>query len=211
MAFDLQEQEQIAELKAAWESWGKYIAGLVVIGLVGYLGWTGWNAWAGKQAQAAADQYAVFQSAYAADPAKAVTQADQLKKDYPDSPYTTRAALLSAKGAATANDSKGAQTQLEWVVAHSSEAAMRDAARLSLAAVELDQKQYDAALKALGARESASYTTLFAEMRGDVLAAKGDAAGARDAYKDVLAKLKQEKNTPNAVLVEVKLAALGNS
>ncbi|MBB5190360.1 putative negative regulator of RcsB-dependent stress response [Silvimonas terrae] len=209
MAFDLQEQEQIAELKAAWESWGRFVAGAVVIALIGYLGWTGWNWYANKQAQAAGDEYSVFEKAYGVDPTKAGAQADALKKDYPNSPFTTRAALLAAKGAADAGDTKTATDQLTWVIAHSAESAVRDAARMSLAAVELDQKQYDVALKTLSGRENESYTALFAEARGDVLAAKGDAAGARDAYKDALAKL--DKSAGNARFVEVKLAALGNS
>ncbi|WP_283149684.1 YfgM family protein [Silvimonas soli] len=209
MAFDLQEQEQIAELKAAWADWGKYLAGAVVVGLLAYGGWTGWSAYQSSVAEKAGAAYAQLETDLTGDTAKILADADVLKKDYATSPYAPRAALLAAKASARAGDLKSAQTQLEWAIAHASESEIRDAARLRLTAVQLDQKQFDAALKTLAARENDSYTPLFAEARGDVLAAKGDNSGARDAYKDALAKL--GKDAPNVRFVEVKLEALGNS
>lgn len=209
MAFDLQEQEQIAQLKGWWADWGKYLTTAAAVALIAYGGWTGYNSWRDSQAAAAADLYGQLETQLGGDAAKVRDSADKIKAQYGDSAYAPRAALLAAKASVRANDFKSAQTQLEWVVAHAKEAEVRDAGRLRLSAVLLDQKAYDEAVKALGGREVDANAGLFAESRGDVLAAKGDNNAARDAYKEALAKL--AKDAPNAKFVQVKLEALGNA
>ena len=43
MAFDLDEQEQIENLRAFWERWGKWITGALMIGVIAVLGWKGFG------------------------------------------------------------------------------------------------------------------------------------------------------------------------
>ena len=215
MAFDLQEQEQIAQLKGLWNDWGKsaLIAALVVLAAWG--AYTGYNAWQDSKAEGAADLYSQLQADLPTDPTKSPdavkvrADADKMKQSYADSGLTARATLLAAKASARAGDLKSAQTELQWVVDHAKEVEMRDAARLRMAAVLLDQKSYDDAVKALSGREGEANAGLFAEARGDVFAAKGDNNAARDAYKEALAKL--AKDAPNAQFVTVKLEALGTA
>lgn len=207
MAFDLQEQEQIAELKAWWKDWGKYLAAVLAAAGIGYVGWQGWNAYQSSDAQSAAEIYAKAEL-LGNDAAKLKVEAQKLQNEYGSTGFAARATLLAAKASAGNGDLKDAALQLQWVIGHAGEAGLRDAARLRLAAVNIDLKQYDAALAALKGREEAASTALFAEASGDVLAEKGDVAGARDAYKQALAKL--DKDAPNYPFVEVKLAALGN-
>ncbi len=40
---DLEEQEQLEQLKAFWKRWGNPITWLLTLALVAYAGWTGWN------------------------------------------------------------------------------------------------------------------------------------------------------------------------
>ena len=207
MAFDLQEQEQIAQLKAWWNDWGKSIAAAAVVVLVGWGAWQGYNAWQENKSAEAADLFSQVQKGMTGDASKVRATADKMKQEYPGSAYTARGVLLAAKASALGGDLKSAQANLQWAVDHATEAEVRDAARLRLAAVLLDQKAYDDAVKALSGRESEGNAGLFAEARGDVFAAKGDSKGARDAYKEALAKL--DKDAPNAQFVSVKLEALG--
>jgi predicted negative regulator of RcsB-dependent stress response len=210
MAFDLQEQEQIAEFKAWWDSWGKFIAiGLVAV-LVAYFGWKGWNSYLASQSAKAGVLYAELDKwAEAKDVAKMKPAVEQLKKDYAGSAYAPRAALLLAKVSVDSSDVPAATAQLQWVVANAKEAGLRDVARLRLSAVQLDQKKFDDALATLKANEETSFAGLFFEAKGDVLLIKGDKAAARESYKQAVAKL--PKDAPNVKFVEVKLEALGNS
>jgi predicted negative regulator of RcsB-dependent stress response len=205
-AFDLQEQEQIAELKAWWQSWGKFLAVAIAAGLVSYAGWTGWGAWQKNQAAKAADLYAQLQ-VQAMDPAKFGATLASLKSDYQSTPYAARAALGAAKLAYMNGDAAKTRDELNWVITNAKEISLRDTAKLRLASVLLDDKKYDEALALVKAPEEETYSALFAEMRGDVLLAKSDKSGAADAYRQAIAKL--PKDAPNLKLVEVKLDVLG--
>ncbi|MBS1154682.1 MAG: hypothetical protein H6R07_606 [Proteobacteria bacterium] len=207
MAFDLQEQEQIAELKAFWQDYGRHIALGLGIAVAIYGGWKGWQAWENNQSGKASVVYARLEAA-AGDVAKTKAAAEELKKDYSRTAYAGRAALVSARAAFVAGDLAAARSELNWAIENGRDASIRDVARIRLANVLMDEKKYDEALIQLKSAEEQSFGALYAETRGDVLALKGDAAGAGEAYKQALAKL--PKDAPNYKFVEVKLEALGS-
>ena len=128
---------------------------------------------------------------------------------YQDTAYAPRAALLLAKLNVMGKDLKSAQTQLEWAASNSKEPFVKDLARLRLAGVQLDQKQYDAALKTLGGTHSDAYAFRFLDLKGDVLLAQGKPAEARAAYQSAFSKM-AEDNAYRSI-VELKLDALGGA
>jgi predicted negative regulator of RcsB-dependent stress response len=212
-AFDLQEQEQLDELKAFWASWGKFITALIVALIVAYVGRQAWASYQRSQAQAAGDAYAKVQKAFEShDPAKARATAtraaaDAMVAQQARHALTSRAMLLAARAAYDAEDFDGTKSALQWVVSHSSEDSLVDIANLRLAAVLTDQKQFDAALQALQTAKVATAAGTFADARGDVLLVKGDTAGAKKAYQDAAGKL--DKDSPAYQVVQTKLSALG--
>ena len=82
-----------------------------------------------------------------------------------------------AQTAHTAGDVAAAKAQLLWVVEHSKEAGLADLARLRVAGLLLDEKQYDAALAQLAAAHDAAFDGLFRATKGDILLARNDRAG----------------------------------
>jgi len=115
--------------------------------------------------------------------------------------------LLLAKLNVGTKDQKSSQAQLEWALANSKEPAVKDLARLRLAGLQLDQKQYDAAMKTLSSTHSDAFAFRFHDLKGDVLLAQGKPAEARAAYQAAFSKM-QEDN-PYRNIVELKLDALG--
>ncbi len=206
MAFDLQEQEQIAELKAFWHDYGRHIAAGLGVALAIYAGWKGWQAWGNNQAGKASTIYSRLE--IAEDAAKRTAAVEELKNGYSRTAYAARAALVSANTAFAAKDLAKAASELKWVIENGREAALRDIARVRLANVLMDEKKFDDALAQLKSAEDESFSGLFAETRGDVLALKGDAAGATEAYKQALAKL--GKDSANYKFVEIKLESTGS-
>jgi predicted negative regulator of RcsB-dependent stress response len=101
-----------------------------------------------------------------------------------------------------AGDRNGAKTQLTWVVDHASEEELQTIARYRLAQIQIDDKQYDAALATLDAKHPASFDGMFADLRGDALAAAGRGADARAAYENALAKLDPKSAYRNYVQVK---------
>ena len=208
--YDLDEQERLDELKAWWKRWGNLVMiGLAVV-VAAAAGWRYWQNRVVTQSLEAAAAYETLTQSLAANDAKAARDAGALLiEHYKTTPYAPRAALLLARQNVSDKDLKSAQTQLEWAVANSKEPAVKDLARLRLAGVQLDQKQYDAALKTLSGKHSDAFAFRFDDLRGDVLLAQGKPAEARTAYAAAFGKLEQDN--PYRNIVELKLDALGGA
>jgi predicted negative regulator of RcsB-dependent stress response len=189
MALDLEEQEQLAELKAWWKQHGGLITALILAVAVGFAGWQGWRWYQANQAAQASVLYDTVTKAAQSNDAKALRDASgTLVETYPRTLYASMGALVAARYFFDRDDLKSAKAQLQWVIERSSSEDFRDIARLRLAAVLLDEKAHDEALKLLDARPAASYEAQYAALRGDVLLAKNQAAEARAAYKLALEK-----------------------
>ena len=206
--YDLDEQERLDDLKAWWKRWGSLVmVGLAVVIAVA-AGWRYWQNRVATQSLEAATVYQQLTQSLAANDAKAAREAGAMLIDqYKGTAYAPRAALLLARLNAGAKDLKSAQAQLEWAAANSKEPAVRDLARLRLAGVQLDQKQYDAALKTLSATHSDAFAFRFHDLKGDVLLAQAKPAEARAAYQAAFGKMAEDN--PYRNIVELKLDALG--
>lgn len=188
--YDLEEQEQIDELKTWWKMHGNLVTAVVVAAAVAVVGWLGWNRWQGNQAAQASVIYGGVQVAMVQQDAKRARElTGELIDKYAGTSYAGLAALLSAKAQADGGDAKSAQAQLAWAVDNAKDEGVRDLARLRLAALLLDDKAYDEAMKRLAVEPAPSFAPRFNELRGDVLAAQGKAAEARSAYEAALAKV----------------------
>ncbi len=206
--YNLDEQERLDELKAWWKRWGSLVmVGLAVVIAAG-AGWRYWQSHTVTQSLEAATVYEKLTQSLAANDTKGAREAGAMLLDqYKATAYAPRAALLLAKLNVISKDLKSAQSQLEWAVANSKEPAVKDMARLHLAGVQLDQKQYDAAMKTLAGSHSDAFAFRFEDMRGDVLMAQDKKNDARAAYQAAFNKM--EKDNPYRSIVELKLDALG--
>ena len=192
-AYDLEEQEQLDELKTWWKMYGNLVTGLVTVAALLVLAWQGWNWWQRRQgAEASAVYVGVQESVAKGDAKRARELAGELIDKYSRTAYAGMAALLSAKAQTEGGDLKTAQVQLTWAADNAKDNGIRDLARLRLAALLLDQKAYDEALKQLAAEPAPALVPRFDELKGDVLAAQGKSAEAIAAYEAAIAKLDAE-------------------
>ena len=171
-AYDLEDQEQLAEIKAWWKQYGNLVTGIVIAASLGVLAWQGWNWYQGKQASEASGIYSVLQRAVLErDTQKTKAASGELVEKFGRTAYASLGALTAAKALYEAGDIKSSRAQLAWV-ADNGKDELRDLGRLRLAAVQLDEKAYDEALKKLSACHSAAFDIRYAELKGDVLAAQ---------------------------------------
>lgn len=209
MALDLEEQEQVEELKAWWRQHGGLISAVVLAIALGFAGWQAWRWYQANQSAQASVLYDTVSKAVQANDAKALRDAaGSLVENYPRTLYASMGALVAARHYFDRNDLKTAKAQLQWVIERAPSDDFRDLARLRLAAVLLDEKAYDEALKLLEAKTAASYEAQYAAMRGDVLLAKNQAGEARAAYKLALEK-SGKKDGAFQESVRMRLEALG--
>ena len=151
-AFDLQEQEQIATMKAWWEAWGKSLAVAIAIALIAFAGWTGFKTWQKSQLAKAVTVYAQVEASLM-DEGKFKAGVALLKSDFAASPYAPRAALAAAKMAYLKGDAATARTELTWAIDNAKESALRDTAKMRLASILAEDKKYPEALALVKAPE----------------------------------------------------------
>jgi predicted negative regulator of RcsB-dependent stress response len=123
--------------------------------------------------------------------------------------YAAMAALASAKISFESGDLVMAKTRLQWVIEHAREDEMRDVARLRLAGVLLDEKNYAEALKLVETKPAQAFTGLYAELKGDILVAQAKPAEARSAYRQALET--SDAKSSHHQLIQLKLDALGEA
>ena len=209
MAYDLEEQEQLATFKGWWHDNGtKLLAAIAVVAIVGS-GWQGWRIWQADQARQAGAQYEALVKAAQEGDAKALRDAGgTLVESFPRTLYASMGALVAARFHVERSDLKNAKAQLQWVVDRSSSDELRDLARLRLAAVLLDEKSHDEALALLEAKHAVPLEGQYAALKGDILVAKNKPADAKAAYRLALEKA-DAKSAGFRDSVQLRLDALG--
>ena len=205
---DLEEQEQLDQLKHFWRQYGNLITWTLILVLTAYAGWNGWQWWQRNQALKASGMYAELdRAAQSGDAARAGKVFDDLKGSYGGTTFAEQGGLLTAKVQAEKGQADAARASLAWVAANAKEGEYRAIARLRLAALQIDQGKPDDALKTLEAEFPPSFRGLAADRRGDVLQAQGKPAEAVKAYQSAYDALDAASDYRR--LVDAKLTALG--
>jgi predicted negative regulator of RcsB-dependent stress response len=207
-ALDLDEQEQLDQLKHFWNTWGNLISWVLIAVLGSYAAWNGYQYWERSQAAKAAALYDEVERAVSSgDLARVERSLADMKDKFGRTQFAQQSALLAAKTLQAQGKSEAAREALTWVVTGAKDPAYRDIARLRLVALMLEAKAYDDALKQLGSEFTPEMSGLAADLRGDVLQAKGQSADAVSAYQLAWSKLADMPDYRR--LVQAKLNALG--
>ena len=208
--YDLEEQESIDDLKAWWARWGTLVTWIAVAVAAVVVGVQGWRWWKASRAEAAGALYAAVGAASRGEDATRARDAMATLMDkYAGTGYASRAALLRAGQLWRDGDKAGARAQLTWIVDHADDDDLKQIAPFRLAEALLDEKKVDEALKVLDAKHADAYAGLYADLRGDALAAAGRRDEARAAYQAAIAKL--DAKTAYRQFVQVKLDSMGGA
>lgn len=205
---DLEEQEQLDQLKHFWSKYGNLITLTLVLALGGVAAWNGWQYWqyrGAEQATVLLDE--LERAAQAGDSERVVRVTADLQAQHGRTLQAAQASLLAARTLHDAQKVDDARAALQWVVDKGSDDAYQAIARVRLAGLLMDQKAYDEALKVLEAKLPAAMAPLAADRRGDILLAQGQRDGAKAAY--LAAYRDMDADAGYRRLVEAKLAALG--
>lgn len=205
---DLEEQEQIDQLKDFWKQYGNLITWVIVLVLAAYAGWMYWNNWKREQAVKAGALFEELDKVIqAGDAEKSARVFSDMKERFASTGYTQQAALLTAKLQLDKGQAEAARGSLAWATEHAAEDEYRTVARLRLAGLLLDEKKYDEALKQLEGASPKEFAALVSDRRGDILLAQGKKEDAKAAYQQAWKAM--DDTVEYRRLVEAKLAVLG--
>ncbi len=205
---DLEEQEQLDQIKHFWAQYGNLITWLLVAVLGAFAAWNGWNYWQNRQALAASVLYDELErGAQAKDLTRVERTLAELQNGYGRTTQALQGALLAARAFHEGQRNDAADTALRWVVDKGGDEAYQTLARLRLAALAVERQAYDEALKHLDAKAPPAFEGLVADRRGDVLVAQGKRDEAKAQYQTAWKALAAEVDYRR--LVEAKLANLG--
>lgn len=201
------EEEQVEALKKWWKDNGKAIILGAVVGLGAVFGWQGWERYQRGQDALAAAYYNEFTATVrTGKDDQATEQGQRLIDQFGGTAYADFAALELARVAYQAGHPDQAKQRLQWVMEHGADPALTELARLRLGMLLLDQGDLDGARAAVDAATPGDYKSRFAELRGDIAKASGDAAAAATAYQDAL-----DAGAENADQIRMKLADTGHA
>jgi len=202
MALDLEEQEQVDQLKALWKKYGDYVTRGAIAFFVLYGLFQGWGYYQNKQSLAASELYQGITVLDEKNTKEIIEKSQRLIDDYSGTPYAGRAAILFAKASYQEGHKDKAKEKLEWASRHAKESATESIALIQLGQILLEEKKYDEALKKANAVDNEGYLGLSNDLKGDVLNAMGKKEDAKKAYlealkrfgpKDSYARFTQEK------------------
>ncbi|MDB5901002.1 MAG: hypothetical protein JWP41_4604 [Ramlibacter sp.] len=205
---DLEEQEQLDELKHFWTKYGNAITWFLIVVFGGFAAWNGWQYWQRHQAVQASVLYDEVERAAAGGDAARVEQAfKDIKDKFGRTSYAQQAGLLAARTLAEKGNPDAARAALQWVANDAGDDGLKAIARLRLAGMLVDAKNYDEALKQLSSGMPREFEALAADRRGDIYNLQGKKNEAKTEYAKAWQAFGPESEY--RMLVEVKLTALG--
>jgi predicted negative regulator of RcsB-dependent stress response len=205
----LSEQEQIQAIK----DWLKKYSLSIVIGIaVALLGSYGYRYWQ-QQKLITADRASLIYAQLLGSIAKKQPQelqqfAEQLMTQYKRTPYADLAGLLWAKNAVNNGKYVEAASMLQWVIGHARDSAIRQIARIRAARILLAQNKTAEALTTVQTVDNSAFQPAIDAVRGDILAAQGNKAEARNAYQAALKEM--PTSAMNRMWIQMKFDQLAS-
>lgn len=205
---DLEEQEQLDQLKHFWNTWGTLISSVLILVAGSLAAWNGYQYWQNRQAvQAAALFDALDAAARSGDSARMEQAFADLKAKYSGTAQAAQAGLALAKALLDNGNPEDAKEALSWVSEKSLDDGLKALAKLRLSSVLMDQKSYDEALKLVSSASPPEFEAVYADRKGDILVLQDKRTEAIAEY--TRAHKSFEEGLEYRRLVEIKLNALG--
>ncbi|ODS22491.1 hypothetical protein AB835_13890 [Candidatus Endobugula sertula] len=215
MTDHLTDEEQLRVLKHWWKKNGSSLVTAVFIGVMAYIGFQWWQNYQQQQAEQASALYSELLKTIGVEHNNTLPDEKkntarylikQLKDNYKSSQYATNASLFAAKMFVDAHDLKAAEQELLWATDHARE-HLKPLIQLRLARVYVAQEKYPEALSIVDQKLVEQFGSLYAELKGDILAAQQDWENARVAYQQANGTL-ENTSSFRRNLLPIKLSNL---
>ena len=183
MAYSIEEEQEINQLKDWWKENGKTIIVAFILGVGGMFGWRYWQAHQAEQiAQASAQYDALIYSAQQDEQAKKAN-IEQFVQANSKTAYAVFALLDEAKKETEKQDFAAAEANLNQALTQSQDEVLTSIVALRLSAVQFQLGQLDNALTSLNQVKGESFNARKAILTGDIQVVKGDKVAAKNSFE----------------------------
>lgn len=205
---DLEEQEQLEELKHFWNKNGNWISWLLIIILGSLAAWNGYQWWQKNQGMQASAMFDEVEKVIKSGDAPKIDRAfSDMKERFPSAYTTQQAGLLVAKNHYEAGRADQSKAALKWLMDSGNDEGLVSVARLRMSAILVDAKAYDEALKVLETGIAEEFAALASDRRGDIYLLQDKKAEARTQYEKAYKAFGDQSDYRR--LVTFKLNSLG--
>lgn len=205
---DLEEQEQLDQLKHFWSTWGTLISSVLIVVFGCVAAWNGYQFWQNRQATQASALLDAIENAVQNDDQSRVQQAFlDIKNKYAATVQAGQAGLLIAKMQSDQGNAEAAKATLDWIAGNSSDEAYKSVARLRLASLLIEKKSYDEALQSLSQKFSEDFDAIVTDRKGDIFLLQAKKQDAIIEYTRAYKAFSEQSEYRR--LVEIKLNSLG--
>ena len=197
------EQETVDQIKRWWKENGTSLIVGLALGVGGLAGYRYWDSAQIARAESASINYTHFLQLAADKDADALAAGQTILDNYGDSTYAKLTALFLAKLAVDTGDYESGKDRLQWLLDNSQAGEINYIARARLARILLAENDAEVAIRMIEAVPEIDGNPRFAELRGDILSARGDLHGARSMYLQALTDAREQGANPESVQIKI--------
>lgn len=183
MAYSIEEEQEINQLKDWWKENGKTIIVAFILGVGGMFGWRYWQAHQAEQIAQASAQYDALINSVQQDEQAKKANIEQFVQANSKTAYAVFALLDEAKKATEKQDFSAAEANLNQALTQSQDEVLTSIVALRLSAVQFQLGQLDNALTTLNQVKGESFNARKAILTGDIQIAKGDKVAAKKSFE----------------------------
>ena len=183
MAYSIEEEQEINQLKEWWKENGKTIIVAFILGVGGMFGWRYWQAHQAEQIAQASAQYDALINSVQQDEQDKKANIEQIVQGNSKTAYAVFALLEEEKKATEKQDFSAAEANLNKALTQSQDEVLTSIVALRLSAVQFQLGQLDNALTTLNQVKGESFNARKAILTGDIQVAKGDKVAAKNSFE----------------------------
>ena len=183
MAYSIEEEQEINQLKDWWKENGKTIIVAFILGVGGMFGWRYWQTHQAEQIAQASAQYDTLINSVQQDEQAKKANIEQFVQANSKTAYAVFALLDEAKKATEKQDFSAAEVNLNQALTQSQDEVLTSIVALRLSAVQFQLGQLDNALTTLNQVKGESFNARKAILTGDIQVAKGDKVAAKNSFE----------------------------
>lgn len=200
MAYTIEEEQELNELKAWWQENYKSIIVIVILTFAGVFGWRYWQDYQVTKSQALSAQYDQLID-NTSNPNAYSAQLDQFVQENGKTSYAVLALLDKAKVEVGQQNFTDAESTLKQALSNASDDILVSISAIRLATVQYQLQKFDDALASLNQVKGKTWDVRKLLLAGDIQLAKGNKEAAKSNFEQAL----KTTNSFEQSLIQIRL------